>query len=128
MPLAITAFYGAILALLVTALAINVTAHRARLGVQIGDGGKPQMERMIRLHGNAVEYVPLGVLLMALYELNGGSHPALHVVGIAFIVARLLHVWGMWGTVDANVGRITGPTLTWLASAAIAALNLWQIR
>lgn len=127
MPVTITAFYGAILALLVTALAVNVTMHRAKLKVQIGDGGNPQMLRMIRLHGNAAEYVPLAVLLMGLYELDGGMHIALQVAGIALIVGRLLHIWGMWNSADVNFGRAAGPTVTWVTIAALALLNLWQL-
>ncbi len=128
MPVAITALYAAILALLLTALAINVTVHRAKLGVLIGDGGNPTMLRIIRIHGNAVEYVPIGVLLMGLYELDGGLPLALHVAGIALIVGRLLYVWGLWNAADQNFGRATGPTITWLTIAALAVLNLWQIR
>jgi len=128
MPIAITAFYAAILGLLLTALAVNVTVHRTRLKVEIGDGGNAQMLRMIRLHGNAAEYVPLGLILMGLYELDGGSHLALHALGIALIVGRVLHAWGMWSTVEPTFGRIVGQTLTWLTIAAVAVLNLWQIR
>jgi len=128
MPISITAFYAAILGLLLTALAINVTVHRARLQIQVGDGGNPQMLRMIRLHGNAAEYVPLGIILMGLYELDGGAHSALHAVGVALIAGRVLHAWGMWNTVELTFGRIVGPTLTWLAIAAMAVLNLWQIK
>jgi uncharacterized membrane protein YecN with MAPEG domain len=127
MPVPITALYAGILGLLLTALAINVTVHRAKLKVTIGDGGNPQMQRMIRLHGNAAEYVPLGLILMGLYELDGGLHPALHAAGIALIVGRVLHIWGMWGSAEPNFGRAAGPTLTWLAIAAMAVLNLWQI-
>lgn len=127
MPVAITALYGGILALLLTALAINVTVHRAKLKVPIGDGGNPQMLRILRVHGNAVEYVPIAVLLMGLYELDGGSQLALHIAGIVLVVGRLLHAGGLWSTAELNFGRVTGPTLTWIAIAGLAALNLWQI-
>jgi uncharacterized membrane protein YecN with MAPEG domain len=127
MAITITAFYAGILALMVMALAINVTVHRAKLGVPMGDGGNPQMLRMIRLHGNAAEYVPLGLVLMAILEVNGGWHWALHATGIALIVARLLQSWGMWSTHIPNFGRISGQSLTWLTIAALAALNLWKI-
>ena len=56
MPVAVTAIYTSVLALLILALAINVTRHRAKLKVGLGDGGNPQMLRMIRLHADAVEY------------------------------------------------------------------------
>jgi uncharacterized membrane protein YecN with MAPEG domain len=61
MLISITALYAAILAFIIVALGINVTVHRVKLGVPLGDGGNPQMLRMIRLHGNAVEYIPLAL-------------------------------------------------------------------
>jgi len=127
MPVAITALYAGILAILVVALAINVTVHRAKLRIALGDGGNPVMLRMIRIHANAAEYVPLAIGLMLVYELNGGSHIALHVIGIALIAARILQSWNMWVTEVARFGRISGQTLTWLSIAALAVLNLWKL-
>ena len=127
MSIPITALYAGILALIVLALGINVTAHRAKLRVPMGDGGNPRMLRMIRLHGNAVEYIPLAVVLMLVYELNGGWHGALHIVGVALVAGRLLQTWGMWATDKPTFGRRAGQTLTWLSIAALAVLNLWKI-
>lgn len=127
MPVTITALYGAILAIVIVALGINVTVHRVKLRVSLGDGGNPQMLRMIRLHGNAVEYLPLAIALMLAYELNGGWHSALHIVGVALVAGRLIQTAAMWSTDVAGPGRGTGQTLTWLSIAALAVLNLWQI-
>ena len=127
MSVSITAFYAGILALIFVALAINVTRHRVKLRVSIGDGGNPKMLRMIRLHGNAAEYIPFAVLLMALYELDGGWHIALHIVGIALIVGRLVQSWGMWGTEVPGLGRRMGQGLTWLSILALALLNLSKL-
>ncbi len=63
MPLQLTALYAAILALIILALGINVTVHRIKIQVSLGDGGKPQMRRMIRLPGNANEYLLLALIL-----------------------------------------------------------------
>jgi uncharacterized membrane protein YecN with MAPEG domain len=126
MPISITAFYAGILGLIIVALGINVTMHRVKLSVPLGDGGKPQMLRMIRLHGNAAEYVPLAILLMLIYEINGGWPTALHIIGIALVVGRLLQTWGMWGTDMPGFGRGTGQSLTWLSIAALAVLNFWK--
>jgi len=123
----ITALYAGILSLIVVALAINVTVHRARLRVPLGDGGNPIMLRMIRLHANAVEYLPLALLLMAIYESNGGWHTALRAAGIALIAARILQSWNMWSTNIAGFGRISGQSLTWLTIVALALLNLAKI-
>ena len=124
MAISITALYAGILGLAVVALGINVTVHRVKLQVPLGDGGKPQMLRMIRLHGNAAEYIPLALVLMALYELDGGSPAALHIVGMALIVGRVLQTWGMWSTEAPGLARGSGQTLTWLSIAGMAVLNL----
>src|SRR5450759_103855 len=108
MPISITALYAAILAFIIVALGINVTVHRVKLRVPLGDGGNPQMLRMIRLHANAAEYVPLAVLLMLAYELNGGMHAALHIAGVALVLGRVLQTWAMWGTPNTNFGRQSG--------------------
>jgi hypothetical protein len=127
MALAVTALYGAILGLIVVTLAINVTVHRVKLRVPLGDGGNAEMRRMIRLHGNAAEYIPLAIALMAIYELNGGGHLGLHIVGIALIAGRVVQTWGMWATDMTNIGRQVGQSLTWLSVAALAVLNLWTV-
>ena len=127
MPVSVTALYAAILALIVLALAINVTMHRVKLRIAIGDGGNPLMLRMIRLHANAIEYIPLTLLLMAIYEINGGWHLALHIVGFALIAGRLIQTLGMWSTDIPGMGRRIGQATTWASLAALALLNLWKL-
>ena len=127
MSITLTALYGAILALIIVALGINVTVHRVKLKVPLGDGGNKEMLRMIRLHGNAVEYVPLAIVMMAIYEINGGSHLALHIIGVALIAGRLIQTAAMWSTEIAGPGRGTGQTLTWLSIAGLAVLNLTKV-
>ena len=123
----VTALYAGILSLVMVALAVNVTMHRATLRVPMGDGGNPIMLRMIRLHGNAVEYLPLALVLMAIYEINGGWHAALHAAGLALILGRVLQSWNMWSTEIAGFGRVSGQALTWLTIVALALLNLAKI-
>jgi uncharacterized membrane protein YecN with MAPEG domain len=128
MPLQLTALYAAILALIVVALGINVTVHRVKLQVSLGDGGNPQMLRMIRLHGNAIEYLPLALVLMALYELNGGWHWAINVVGIALIAGRLIQTLAMWDSEIPKPGRGIGQVLTWASIGVLAVLNIvWVV-
>jgi len=126
-PVPVTALYAAILALMLVALGINVAVHRGKFGIPLSDGGNPQLLRMIRIHGNAAEYMPFAVLLMGLYELDGGAALALHMSGIALLAGRLLFSWGIWGRAEPGFGRIAGMSLTWLAVAALALLNLWQV-
>jgi len=127
MPVAITALYAGLLGLLVVALGFNVTVHRWILRVPLGDGGNPLLVRVIRMHGNTVESVPIAVLLMALYELDGGLRTALHAAGMTLIVGRLLYAGTLWADGGWNLIRATGVTLTWLTISALAVLNIWQI-
>ena len=127
MAVSITAAYAAVLGLIILALGINVTAHRVKLKVSLGDGGNPEMLRMIRLHGNAVEYVPLALVLMLAYEINGGWHTALHIVGIALVAARVIQTAAMWSTDVPRPGRGIGQALTWGSIAVLSLLNFWTI-
>lgn len=127
MPVPTTALYAAILALIIVALGINVTVHRVKFKVALGDGGNPQMLRMIRLHANAVEYLPVALILMALYELNAGWPLALHIIGVALVLGRLLQTFGMWLSDAPGPARGTGQTLTWASIAALAVLNLAKL-
>jgi hypothetical protein len=127
MSVSITALYGAILGLIVITLAVNVTVHRVKLRVPLGDGGNAEMRRMIRLHGNAAEYIPLAIALMLIYEFNSGSHLGLHVIGIALIAGRVIQTWGMWATDTTTRGRQIGQSLTWLSVGALAVLNLLKL-
>ncbi|MFZ0844390.1 MAG: MAPEG family protein [Pseudolabrys sp.] len=127
MSVSITALYAAILGLIIIALGINVTIHRSKLRIPMGDGGDPTMLRMIRVHANACEYVPLALVLMIAYELNGGWHSALNIIGVALIAGRLSQSWTMWTTDMPGRGRQIGQSLTWLSIVALAVLNLWKI-
>lgn len=127
MPIAITAIYAAVLALIILALGINVTVHRVKLKISLGDGGNPVMLRMIRLHANAIEYVPLALLLMAIYEINGGWRLALHIIGIALVAGRLIQTVAMWSTNRPGAGRGIGQTLTWASLGVLALLNLAKV-
>jgi hypothetical protein len=122
-----TAAYAAVLGLIILALGINVTAHRVKLKVSLGDGGNPEMLRMIRLHGNAVEYVPLALVMMLAYEINGGWHAALHIIGMTLVAARVIQTAAMWSTDMPRPGRGIGQTLTWASIAALALLNIWTV-
>ncbi len=124
MSVTLTALYAAVLALIIVALAINVTVHRVKLRVSLGDGGNPQMLRMMRLHGNAVEYIPIAVLLMLTYEIGGGSRYLLHAAGIALITGRLIQVAAMWGSNVATPGRGLGQSLTWATIVVMALANI----
>lgn len=91
----LSSFYAALAALLMVRLSVGVIKLRRAHKVRLGDGGVPELQAAIRAQGNAVEYIPISLILLALLELGGG-HPALvHAGGIAMLAGRLLHARGL---------------------------------
>ena len=99
----ITAFYGAILALILVALSVWVIAGRFGKQTLFGDGGDDSMMRRVRSQANFVEYVPFAVLIIALLEASGASQALVRTLLVVLVVARLLHPIGMLA--EANTPR-----------------------
>jgi len=126
----ITALYAALLAPLFILLSIRVIRARRAGRVPLGDGGDAIVLRRMRVQANFAEYVPLALLLMALAESLKTAPWLLHVMGIALVVARLTHAFGVSQPKENFALRVTGvaTTLTILAVAAAACLvgSFWQ--
>lgn len=76
-------------------LASRVVRTRRALKVGIGDGGNEAVLRRMRAHANYGENMPIFVILLGLIELAGGDKRILWAVGIAFILGRIAHGFGM---------------------------------
>lgn len=118
----IAGFYAGLATLLVVALAIRVMWLRNTRRVGIGTGDVPELARAIRAHANAVENLPLALLLLALLALEQTPALWLHVFGITLLVARLLHAFGLSRYAGVSFGRVTGMGLTVLVLLAMAVL------
>jgi uncharacterized protein len=76
----------------------------------------------VRAHANYAENMPIFLILLALLELAGGNKWALWGAGIAFILARIVHAFGMDGPTRLRlrvVGMMVG-TLVLIGLAAYA--------
>lgn len=124
---AVTALYAALLALLVVALGVRVALYRLKARIGVGDGGDARLLRRVRAHGNAVEYVPLGLLLLLLLELSAAPAVGLHAAGGAFALARLLHALGLSRTGGSSLPRMIGASLTFLSLIAMAVWLLVRV-
>ncbi|MBM3554938.1 MAG: hypothetical protein FJX47_05235 [Alphaproteobacteria bacterium] len=118
MTLAVSPWYVAINAILMLVLAMNVVRFRVRDKVGIGAGESRDLERAIRVHGNATEYVPIALVLMVVLELLGGGAMLLHGLGVALTVGRLAHAYGLQRTHKTSPGRFIGTNLTWIVILA----------
>lgn len=116
----VTSIYAALSALLVLVLAMRVVLGRRSRQVGIGDGGDPRLARAIRVHANALENLPIALLLLALYEAGGAGAGAVHAYGATLLVARLLHAFGLSRSAGTSFGRQFGTALTWLVLIGLA--------
>jgi uncharacterized membrane protein YecN with MAPEG domain len=80
----------------------------------------------MRVHGNAVENVLIGLLLLLVLELLAIAPLWLHVLGASLVLGRLLHAWGVSRSAGKSFGRLWGMVLTWLAIIVMAVIALWQ--
>lgn len=123
MALPVTAFYAGLLALWVLFLATRVIRFRWSARVSLGDGGHSEGQRLIRGHANAIETVPLFLILLALAEGMGSAHWFLHILGAGFTIGRVLHGAHFVAFREARNFRVAGMALT-LLTTAVAALDL----
>ena len=111
----IAALYAGVNILLLLVLAYVVVAGRRKHKIRLGGGGNQALERAIRAHANAAEYIPaglVGIVLLAWFE----ASPLwlLHASGISLTLGRILHGIGL-NAGELNLGRQLGTALTWLA-------------
>ena len=122
--LSLTGFYASLLALLYIGLAINVIRLRKKFKVGINDGGNKDLAKAVRVHGNFAEYVPVALLLLACYELNGASVIVLHALGAMLVAGRALHVIGLSKTIGISMQRQVGMLSTFFVILALAIENI----
>lgn len=122
----ITGIYAALAAILVVFLSVRVVMYRRSHRIGLGDGDDAELRKRIRAQGNAVEYVPLCLVLLLLLELNQTAPMLLHVFGVVLIVARIAHAWGVSQHSGVSPGRAVGIVLTFALLLVMALLLLWQ--
>ena len=127
LPLPITATYASLLALLVLLLVAVVVRLRRSLRIGLGDGGNRDLARAIRVHGNAIESVPLFLILLAVYEINGGAAALLHLFGVVYFASRILHAWGLLSHSGVSPGRFYGTIGNGLCLFGLAIANLLKV-
>ena len=120
----ITGLYASLLALIIIWLCYKVVVFRRIKGVDLGDAGDERGVRHIRAQQNAVEYIPIILILFAAYELNGGNHWLLHGIGLAVVFARIIHPLGLVSKKGISFGRFYGTLITWLVILLLAGLNI----
>jgi len=118
--------YTAVVATLAVLLSVVVIRKRRSEQISLGLGNEGEIEFAVRAHANLVEHAPLALILLAVYELNGGSVWVLHAGGLALVLGRLLHAFAF--TVSpkhgASFGRVGGMSLTFTSYLILIPANV----
>ncbi|MCC5867515.1 MAG: MAPEG family protein [Gammaproteobacteria bacterium] len=116
----VTLLYAGLAVLVLLVLSWRVVRLRRSLRIGLGDGGNADLQRATRVHGNFLEYTPIALLLLALLEFSGLASVWLHAGGVALLVFRSLHAFGLSSSAGTSFGRFAGTLGTWLLLAALA--------
>ncbi|MDJ0628804.1 MAG: MAPEG family protein [Rhodobacter sp.] len=124
MTVVATPLYAGLLALLFIYLTMQVVRARTAHGVSVGDGGEKSVVKAMRVHSNCAEYVPIGILLLGLAELQGMPVWLVHIVGVVFTAGRVLHAYGFGSTPQVVPARVWGMYLTVGSILLLALANI----
>lgn len=121
----ITGIYAGLCGLMFLFLAWPITVQRKQKKIGLGDGGDIELQRAIRVHANFVEYAPLALVMLLVVEQQGVSNAVVHGFGLALILSRALHAFGLSRSGGYSFGRFYGTLGTWLVITGLAILSIW---
>lgn len=118
----VSALYVVLGAIFIIKFSLDVVRLRRQYRVSIGDGGVSDLQLAIRVHGNAVENIPIAVMLLVMMEMNGADMVLLHLLGVLFFLGRLMHFHGLRSRT--LLWRRNGMILTLLSLFGMVVTNL----
>jgi uncharacterized membrane protein YecN with MAPEG domain len=118
--LAATGLYAALNALILLWLTMATALVRRKHMVVIGDGGVADLGRTMRGHANAIENIPVMLVLLGLAAALGAPTVAIHVLGATFTFGRAVHAWHFTHEWAAQWQRAAGFGLSLLTLGAAA--------
>ena len=125
----ITATLTAVLGLLLVFLGLNISRHRMKFKIGLGDGGNFVLNKAIRAHGNTAEHAPIFILLTLVYEIVVGSTGFLMGCATVFVLARLLFIYGMFSYTGkrASNPRMYSSSVNYAVQLVLAVALLMQV-
>lgn len=126
MWLPVTSLYAALCTVLYLGLSARVSQLRRSEEIGLGSGGHPALRQAIRAHGNAAEFLPLSLLLLALMEIQQFPAAWLYLIGGGLFLGRLLHATGLNASAGYSFGRFFGTLITWGLLAGMGGALIWR--
>jgi len=118
----ITSIYASLSVLLIVKLTLSVIKLRRKNRISVGDGGNEELQLAIRTHSNAVEYIPIALLLLLTLELNGAPKLLIHLLGALLLIGRIIHAMGL--PAKNLQKRVLGMQITIFLLIGLAILNV----
>lgn len=106
--------------ILLLVLSVRVVRARRRHGVTLGDADIPELAQAVRAFGNATEYIPAGLIGLAILAMAGAPAPLVHLSGFILFAGRLAHAVGISRSGGSSLARSVGAVMTWVAFILIA--------
>jgi len=122
-PVPVTLTTGAACILLNLWLGWRIGRLRYEYKVSVGDGGHEPLLRRMRAQANFIENAPFVLILLGGLDLSGANRLALAILAATFVLARIVHAFGMDGG-ELHVWRRIGMPLSALIGLVLA---LWAI-
>jgi uncharacterized membrane protein YecN with MAPEG domain len=118
----ISVIYAVMSAGLIIFLSFEVIKTRRRLQISVGDGNNEDLQTVQGAQSNAVEYLPISLLLLFYLEYNGANLWLIHLLGITLITGRIVHAHGL---LKKNLNRrVLGMQITIYALIGLCLLNI----
>ena len=117
-----SSLYASLGGLIIMWLSFNVIKLRRAHKISVGDGGNEYLRLAMAAQSNAIEYIPITLILMFSLELNHANMWLLHTMGLAMLVGRILHANGL---LSSNLKlRVVGMQVTLLVLMILVISNL----
>ena len=117
----ITGIYASLLALLICRLAFNVINARRKNKIKYADGGIEELQIARTAHSNAVEYIPISLILLFIAEYNGANFWLVNLGGLALVIGRFIHCQSI--IKESLQGRVLGMQITFGTIFGLVILN-----
>lgn len=107
-------------------LGISVIRGRQSKRISLGDGEDAHMQRLVRAHANATEWLPPGLIaIWGLALLPGAPLWLLHAGAAPLLLGRLLHGFGLSTSSGPSAPRVIGMVLTMTGIVILGSGLIW---
>jgi len=124
--LSITPLFVLLFVVMNIVILMPIGPHRVKVGVPFW-GGEEKLDRLVRGHGNFIEFVPLFLVALATAEYLGTADLVVWAGGLLMLTGRLVHYVGMVALKNPTYARLVGTLLSLTSMALLALVIGWKV-